>query len=198
MPRVLTDVAIAALAFVSTNLDDIVLLVAFFGDPKMRPRAVVLGQFLGFTLLVVASAIAARLALEAPRHWIALMGVVPLWLGVQQLIARRKGAGGDEDTERIRERERGAERRVGSQALAVAAVTVANGGDNLGVYIPLFASRPAALPVITLVFFALTGLLCMLGYWLVRHPVAGAPIRRHGQAALPWVLIGLGLFILFG
>ena len=191
---VIGDVAIATLAFVSTNLDDIVLLVAFFGDPRMRPRSVVLGQFIGFTLLVIASAAAARLALAAPRVLIALMGLVPLGLGVRELAALRRGGG--DDPEEIRQRERSTEGRVHSQMLAVAAVTVANGGDNLGVYIPLFASRPASLPVISLVFLLMTGLLCYLGHWLVRHPVMGAPIRRHGQFALPWVLIGLGIYIL--
>jgi cadmium resistance protein CadD (predicted permease) len=78
----------------------------------------------------------------------------------------------------------------------VATVTIANGGDNLGAYIPLFARSPELIAVFAMVFAAMTALWCALGYWLVRHPIAGAGLRRYGHVLLPLVLISLGLVIL--
>ena len=82
--------------------------------------------------------------------------------------------------------------------LAVAGVTVANGGDNLGVYIPLFAREPRHVPLYTLAFAALTALWCLAALRLVRHPAVGATVRRYGHVALPVVLVALGVWILAG
>jgi cadmium resistance protein CadD (predicted permease) len=40
---------------------------------------------------------------------------------------------------------------------AVAAVTVANGGDNLALYIPVFASSLQAIPIYVRTFAVMTG-----------------------------------------
>ena len=197
MSELVALLGVAGAVFVSTNLDDLVLLAVFFADPRMRPRAVVAGQFLGIGALTAASAAAAMLALAVPPGYVALLGLVPLALGARLLWARRNGAEED-DADEAREAEARLERRARSQALAVAGVTIANGGDNLGVYIPLFAQSPATIPVYAAVFAALTAAWCWLGYRLVRHPMIGERARRIGHAALPYVLLALGIWILAG
>lgn len=188
-------VGLGVTVFVSTNLDDIVLLSIFFADPQLRPRAIVAGQFAGIGVLVLVSGLAALAALAVPEGWTALLGAVPLVLGVAKLrsLWRERAAGDDEDEAR-----QPASERRGSQILAVAAVTIANGGDNLGVYIPLFAKTPAAVPAYALLFAVMTGIWCVLGYLLVNNPLVGKSIRRYGHALLPFVLIALGAYILAG
>jgi cadmium resistance protein CadD (predicted permease) len=83
-----------------------------------------------------------------------------------------------------------------SQVWSVAAVTTANGGDNLAVYIPVFASRLSAIPIDVVIFATMTGIWCVAGYLLVNNPIAGAHIRRYGHIVLPFVLIALGIWIL--
>lgn len=194
----LSILGIGVVVFVSTNLDDIFLLSAFFADPRLRPRSVVAGQFLGIGALVAASALAALAALVIPEGWTALLGIVPLVLGVRGLLALRRGAEADAGEARTWATERSAGRRTRSQALAVAGVTVANGGDNLGVYIPLFASAPAAIPVYAALFAVMTAAWCWMGYRLVNNRWAGTPLRRYGHVILPFVLIALGFYILSG
>ena len=80
--------------------------------------------------------------------------------------------------------------------VAVALVTVANGGDNLGVYIPVFSREPSSIPVVVTVFALMTAVWCLAGHWFVNHPVLGARVRQYGHLALPFVLIGLGVHIL--
>jgi cadmium resistance protein CadD (predicted permease) len=85
-----------------------------------------------------------------------------------------------------------------SQALSVAGVTLANGGDNFGIYIPLFATAPAAIPIYIAVFAVMTAVWCALGYLVVNNPLIGSQVRRYGHVLLPIVLIALGLYILSG
>jgi cadmium resistance protein CadD (predicted permease) len=181
---------VAIPVFVSTNIDDIVILSVFFADRELRPRSIVLGQFLGIGALVAASSLCALAALAVPEGWSAVLGIAPLGLGLWKLRSLRR----DEREEEAPP----AERRAGSQALAVALVTLANGGDNLGVYIPLFARQPAAIPIYAAVFAVMTALWCSLGYALVNNRLAGERIGRYGRVALPFVLIALGIYILAG
>ncbi|WP_437517883.1 cadmium resistance transporter [Sorangium sp. So ce1099] len=196
MEQILPALGVSAVVFISTNIDDILLLTAFFSDPDFTPRQVVAGQFLGIAALVLASVACALLAVRVPEGWIGLLGLAPLALGLRGLWALWRGqeAGDTEDAEDDDDRPRGRAARF--RALAVATVTVANGGDNLGVYIPLFSSSPGLIPLHAAVFAVMTGALCALGHHLVNHPVLGSRIRRHGRVALPFVLIGLGLWIL--
>ena len=190
---------LALVVFAATDVDDLFLLAAFFADDRLRPRAVVLGQYLGIGFLVAASAVAAWVSLAVPAGYSALLGVIPLALGLSGLAAlRRTDDEGDKIDCELRRAEERAERRTHSQVLAVAAVTVANGGDNLGVYIPLFARDPGLIPLYALVFAALTGVWCFVGHRLVRNRLIGTQLRRYGHIALPIVLIGLGLWILAG
>lgn len=191
----LGGLALGVVVFASTNLDDIFLLAAFFADPHLRPRAVVLGQLLGIGALVLLSAGAGLAALAVPAWAVALLGLAPLGLGLARLreLVRARAAP-EEDAAAD---ERSAEARTGSQVLAVAAVTVANGGDNLGVYIPLFADEPGLVPAWAALFAALTLLWCRLAWRLVHGRWTGAGLRRAGRVALPFVLIALGLHVLW-
>lgn len=201
MEPLASSAALGVGAFVATNVDDVFILAAFFADPLLARRSTVVGQFVGIGILVLASTAAALAAFVVPDGWPALLGLVPVSLGVGKLLALRKSAVhdvGDVETRRIQDEERKAEQRMPSPALAVACVTVANGGDNLGVYIPLFASAPHIIPIYALIFVLMTAIWCALGFVLVSIPHIGHAIRRYGHAALAPILIALGLHILSG
>ena len=114
--------------FAVTNVDDIFVLVGFFSDRRFRPRQVVVGQYLGMAVLVGASVLAALVSLVLAPPYVGLLGLIPLALGLKKLFDLRKpiDAAQDEIPD-----------RTGASGLgkinAVAAVTIANGGDNLGV-----------------------------------------------------------------
>jgi len=185
----------SAVVFAATDIDDLVLLTAFFADERMRRGAIVAGQFLGIGALTAASAIAAIAALAVPPHWPSLLGAIPLLMGLWKAWELIRGQGGDSDDES--EDARRAAGRSGSQVLMVAAVTIANGGDNLSVYIPVFANDLAAVPLFVVVFSVLTVVWCWLGYAFVKHPAGAAVMRRYGHLILPGVLIAIGFLILF-
>ena len=77
-------------------------------------------------------------------------------------------------------------------------MTVANGGDNVSVYIPLFAMRSGPnIAIMGVVFGIMTALWLSLAYWLTRHRTIGAPVRRYTRVLMPFVFIALGVFILY-
>lgn len=189
MNELVTALGVGVVVFAATNVDDILLLAAFFADPEMRPRQVVAGQFLGMLVLVAASAACALFAVVIPAGWVGLLGLGPLALGVRGLLRRQ---GGEAESSSKAGRSRGGR----SHVLAVAGVTIANGGDNLGVYIPMFSNARRLMALYVVVFAALTAVWCVVGHYLVTNPLVGKRLARYGQAALPFVLIALGLWIL--
>ena len=80
---------------------------------------------------------------------------------------------------------------------AVAGVTFANGGDNIGVYVPVFLSvGPAAVVAYCVVFLALVAVLVVVAKFIAtRRPIAEI-LERWEHVLFPLVLIGLGIFIL--
>src|SRR5918993_4257020 len=66
--------------------------------------------------------------------------------------------------------------------LSVAAVTFSNGGDNIGVYVPLFSKYNSVSQITTLaaVFIAMTAVWCISSYYFVNHPLVAARIRHVG------------------
>jgi cadmium resistance protein CadD (predicted permease) len=185
-----TAIALGVALFVATNLDDIFILLVFFADHRLRARNIVAGTYLGMAALVLISAVAALIALVIPPSYVRLLGLIPIALGVKALIWRD-----DDDDEE--ERARRAQSSAHSQAAIVAAITIANGGDNIGVYTPVFAVQSGyEIAVVVSVFTVMTGLWCALAHWLVNHPTLGAPIRRYGHRILPFVLIGVGVMVM--
>jgi cadmium resistance transport/sequestration family protein len=181
-------IALGIAAFVSTNIDDIFLLMVFFSDTRFSPLQIVAGQYAGMAALVVASLLAALATVAIPDQIVGLMGLLPIAIGIKELLELRKG--NDNEAQALPNRT-----RMGF--LTVAAVTVSNGADNIGVYIPLFAIRtPAEMLMIVLIFAVMTGVWCAAGYGLVHNPIIGERIRRVGRVLLPFVLIGLGVYIL--
>jgi cadmium resistance protein CadD (predicted permease) len=85
----------------------------------------------------------------------------------------------------------------GLKALEVAAVTFANGGDNVGVYVPVFATAGAGgMSVYVIVFLALVAVWCLAGRYFATRPLIAKALSRWGHILLPLVLTALGLLIL--
>jgi cadmium resistance transport/sequestration family protein len=196
----LADLGIGAIVFISTNIDDIFLLAAFFADKKLSYRSIMMGQYLGIALLVLVSIIAALLALNIPPQWVALLGAAPLYLGLKKLpdLWRAPEPDGHDEDQTIQEQEHKVEKGLHSQMLAVASVTIANGGDNIGVYVPLFATSVNSIATYTLTFALMTGIWCAMGYAIVKNELMGGIIRKYGHKIFPLVLITLGIHILSG
>nr|WP_203937810.1 cadmium resistance transporter [Spirilliplanes yamanashiensis] len=172
--------------FSVTNIDDLLVLAVFFGRVAgRRAWRVVAGQYLGFAGIVAVAVVGALGAGLLPDAVVPYLGILPLVLGLKAAWALWRR--GDDDGEPAD--------AVG--VWQVAAVTFANGGDNIGVYVPVFAvAGGGAMAVYVAVFLAGVAVWCAGGWFLATRPVAARVLGRWGHVILPVVLIGIGVVIL--
>jgi len=191
MESLATLTGMAIVAFASTNVDDAFVLVAFITNRDFRVGDVVLGQYGGMAALYSLSVVAALISVTIPPQSLGLLGFIPIAIGIKKAYRLWRSPS---ETEVIRRTtSAGAHRRI----LAVAAVTVANGGDNIATYTALFANLDrSALPLVGLVFAGMTGIWCIAALWLTNHRALGVPIQHYANRLVPFVLIGLGVLIL--
>jgi len=184
-----STLGMAITLFAATDIDDLFVLISFFADRKLRTYQIVAGQYLGFSALVAISLAASLISFVLAPAYIGLLGFLPILIGLKKL--RDAWRGSEEDEMDVPTAGLG-------NILAVAAVTVANGGDNIGIYTPIFAtSKSPEIVFIILVFAAMVAIWLAFAHWLVNHPALGAPIRRHGHRLVPFALIAIGASILF-
>jgi cadmium resistance protein CadD (predicted permease) len=89
MNWLISTVIIGMSAALATTFDDNVYLTAFFGKVNhvFRSRHVVLGEFVGFTVLVIASLPGFFGGLVLPEAWIGLLGFLPIAINKDQKVA---------------------------------------------------------------------------------------------------------------
>ena len=187
----MTHLAATALSgvwpFVVTNVDDFVLLTTVFvmvGRGGPTNRQIVSGQYLGITLLVAASLAAATGLAAVPNRWIGLFGLVPLALGVRAILLARRSEPEAETVVAV------------TGAAGVAALTVADGADNVSVYIPLFRQAgPGATATYVVVFAVLVGVWCLAANALAHHRTLVALVERTGHWLVPVLYIAIGVRI---
>lgn len=179
-------------AFISTNLDDIFMLTLFFAQAKGRKGAlkVVAGQYIGMGCLAELSILGALGTQLVPQRYVGLLGFVPLCLGIKAWMDYRSQGNKSRQEEETSE-------TPGIGSISVALVTMANGGDNIGVYIPVFSGYSAGeLAEALAVFAMMTALWCRLGYSLGNHPGIKEKIERYQHILVPLILSALGVIIL--
>lgn len=125
----LKDMFTAAVSFAATNIDDIFVLMLFFGqkDKSSKVWHVVAGQYLGFAALVTISLVGYFARYVAPRESIGLLGLLPVAIGVGKWIGWRKArSAGAHDAAEVKPATAGA----ASSLLTVTAVTFARGRQH--------------------------------------------------------------------
>jgi len=155
MSGLVTAITTGVTAFCATNIDDLAILLLLFSQktPSFSYQQILFGQYLGFTGLVITSLPGFLGGLIIPQDWIGLLGFIPIILGLDRLLNKK-----DELSEVELSTELGVNSIVSNlispQTYTVAALTIANGTDNISVYVPLFAhSSLTSLLVILSIFF---------------------------------------------
>lgn len=178
-------------AYISTSLDYLLILMVIFGLVKPNQRRLVYwGDLLGTGILVAVSLFVALVLRLVPAEWVlGLLGLIPIFMGIKLAVA-----GEDEDDDAVSSRLKQA-----SIVSSVVLITVATcGADNIGVYVPLFASQTIQATVITLVtFLVMLTLFCWIGAQLGRLPFVASLLEHAGRWLTAAVYVGIGCFILW-
>lgn len=176
--------------FVATNIDDVIVLSLFFARGAGRAgttRRIVVGQYLGFLGILGAAILTTwGASLALPESAIPYFGLIPLLLGLRAAWEAWQG----EDDDELDDRKKVA-------PLTVAAVTFANGGDNIGVYVPVFLSvSPASILTYSAVFLLFVAVLVAIAKFVATRPGIDESLEKSEHILFPLVLIILGVVIL--
>ena len=180
----------ALLVFISTSIDYLVVLIILFANQGTRGiKSIYIGQYLGTGILVGVSLIAAYFLNYIPQDWmIGFLGLIPLGLGIRSIFVDE-----DVDEDSIGNKIKNNQ----SQIFAITGLTLAMGGDNLGIYIPYFTGMNVGQIVIVLAVFIIgIFLLCQLAKRFATIQMIGGIIERYGRIIVPVIFIGLGIYIL--
>ena len=199
----------AIMSFIGTNIDDLFVDTIFFAgvDGKAQSRSIVIGKYLGIGALVLVSLLGAFGLRLLPGKYIGLLGLVPMGLGIKAAIdyfRERKNAQAECEAECFKD---GSDTNKADEAphlqkhrsllWSVALVTIANGADNIGVYIPLFAGYGLwQLGVLVCVFAMMIAVWCLIAKRLADWPLLKGVLIKYKGVIVPVVFVALGVYIM--
>ncbi|WP_100104112.1 CadD family cadmium resistance transporter [Streptococcus pseudopneumoniae] len=185
--------------YISTSIDYLIILIILiilFAQLSQNKQKwhIYAGQYLGTGLLVGASLVAAYVVNFVPEEWmVGLLGLIPIYLGIRFAIV---GEDAEEEEEEIIER---LEQSKANQLFwTVTLLTIASGGDNLGIYIPYFASLDWSQTLVALLVFVIGIIIfCEISRVLSSIPLIFETIEKYERIIVPLVFILLGLYIMY-
>ncbi len=186
----------AICVYISTSIDYLIILIILFAQLSQNKQKwhIYAGQYLGTGLLVGASLVAAYVVNFVPEEWmVGLLGLIPIYLGIRFAIL---GEDAEEEEEEIIER---LEQSKANQLFwTVTLLTIASGGDNLGIYIPYFASLDWSQTLVALLVFVIGIIIfCEISRVLSSIPLIFETIEKYERIIVPLVFILLGLYIMY-
>jgi len=178
---VIIVVVVASLAFVGTMFDNFFAFAAqLIVTRPEHYRKVSWAQAIGVGTLVMVGAAVGSLLAPIPTRWIGVLATAPLALAWYSWQHRR-----DPQREQYR---RG--------ALTTFTITLALGGDNLAVWIPLLRANGVTKGLVTAAVFAVWEVLFVWSAQsIARHPRVVTWGTKHGPSLIPWVYVALGALI---
>lgn len=185
----------ACSSFFITNIDDLFILVTFFAEATtskslLTPSTITLGQYVGFTVILAVSMIGFAATVLLPTEPIGFLGFLPMLLGFWSLLDLLVPEYKEEDEVKVG--------TGGWKAISkVATITIINGGDNMGTYIPLFSqARGADMVIYLATYYILLGALCFFAWLTMQQKDVLGVAEKYAQIVVPVLYMGLGLFIL--
>ena len=182
-------VAVAAGAFMATNLDNLVLMIGLFGRYSDRRQEVLVGYLAGMLIIGAVTFYVGKLAGYAPVQYLGLLGVVPILIGVTEIVRlfRNKGVVHDPVL-------------PGAGSTSVFATLLAqlgNSTDTIITYSVLFSdANDLADYLVLMVFAGMALLLALVAYLALRHPWLSRPVQLYGHYITPLILITVGMYVL--
>ncbi|HHA9194292.1 TPA: CadD family cadmium resistance transporter [Streptococcus pneumoniae] len=182
--------------YISTSIDYLIILIILFAQLSQNKQKwhIYAGQYLGTGLLVGASLVAAYVVNFVPEEWmVGLLGLIPIYLGIRFAIV---GEDAEEEEEEIIERLK--QSKANQLFWTVTLLTIASGGDNLGIYIPYFASLDWSQTLVALLVFVIGIIIfCEISRVLSSIPLIFETIEKYERIIVPLVFILLGLYIMY-
>lgn len=182
----------AAVSYVSTNCDNLVVLSAYVAKPGYRPLFIkTTFAFVCLTVLLISLALA-QAADVLPTEKIRYLGLIPIGLGVYHLskltFGRLGGASASLEEPKLS--------NAFSSYLTFGLVLLANSSDTVSVMTPLLADLRSEFVVICFAAAVATAIsMSSLANMVARHPAFRSRFEKVAEWALPFLLIAIGVLI---
>ncbi len=188
---IFSAIGTALFLYVATNIDEYFLGLLFIVQPGITKKDIWVGKFLAI-LVVAGIALLFALLIQTfaiPIEIIGLLGFLPLTIGIRAFLGKE-----EDELEESAEKIKQMAGRAGW--VSVGLVHIASGGDNIGLYVPAFATAsPLELVVIAIVFLSLTALWAASPYWILKNEVIREKLEEWGERLFPWLMIVLAVMI---
>jgi cadmium resistance transport/sequestration family protein len=200
MSDLLVSLITGIVAFGATNIDDLLILLVFFSqvDENFRPWQVILGQYLGFTVLIILSLPGLLSGLILPANCIGLLGLIPIAMGISILINKEVDNSIESSNQFTPNLSSKSKFLLNTKVYTVAIITIANGSDNISIYIPFFSSMNFNIFIIIIILYlCLLMCLCFVTYKLTHQRKIAQFLTEYGNHFVPFLLMGLGAVIIW-
>ncbi|MDA3964277.1 cadmium resistance transporter [Enterococcus thailandicus] len=202
----LTTLTTSLISFISTNIDDIFILTILFSQvgKNLSKKDIVLGQYLGVGLLVLFSILASHSLNRIQTEYLGLLGIIPIFLGIKSwldFVKNKKRTASIEKDSSANKADLTDETLLTSglrpHFLNVTLLTLGNGSNNIGIYVPLFSRYSVIDLIITvLIFIIMIAIWCYFSFKLANLSFIQEELHRHQVFIIPVIFIGLGIYIL--
>mgnify|MGYP001770233142 CR=1 FL=1 len=191
----ITTILTAAVVYVATGIDYLVILILLFSQIKKgQEKHIWIGKYIGTILVIGASLVVALgVANLIPQQWvIGILGLLPLYLGIKIWIK------GEEDEDEGKILSIFSSGRFNQLWVSVTFIVLASSADDFSIYVPYFTTLNATELVVTIiVILIMIGVLLYAGYRLAHLNFVEEKIEKYQRWIVPIVFIALGIYIMF-
>lgn len=189
----------AVFTFLGTNIDELFILVTLYLElgNNLKKREIITGQYLGLSFLILVSFIGSLGTILIPEKYIPLLGIVPIFFGIKELLEylRSKKTDPDEESIAFYDQQSTTSERISRITL----IFIASGADNISLYLSLFAQQTYRESLVTIiVFLVLLPIWSRLAQSFSNLPILENTIHKYKDVLVPIIFIALGIHILFG
>ncbi|AQA18024.1 hypothetical protein BST95_06995 [Halioglobus japonicus] len=185
----LSLIGLAASSFVATNTDNLLLLVLLQGAYPAQRKRIVLAYLAAVILVILVSLLGLAIGRVLDAGLVGYFGLVPIALGLRMLyLARKDAANGVTNS---------LPTTTAGPVLATLTLMLANSSDSLLVLIPLLADTSIAGELVLIVSYLACGILWAgLALKIGTQRALAEVVDRWGVKIVPWIVIGVGVYIL--
>ncbi len=190
--EIFTLVGLVVGGFVATNIDNLLILVVLLGANARHRSAVLLGFIFSSIAVMCISALGVAVESVLGAGLIGYLGFAPLLLGCHMLYKTRTGQHADDNVAAAP-----ANSTEPKIWLTTFIVMFSNSGDSIALFLPLLAEsgRPGILVIVC--SFLVTAILWgALSYVISGQRELAQRIEHRAERFVPWMMIGVGIYIL--
>ena len=188
----------AILAFISTNIDNIIVVTVLLATAtsSATKRKILSSQYISLIILVILSFAGSLLINLISLQYTSILGLIPIALGIKTIFDNRKRSSALLQNPEAEHNRFSSDNTSG--LLTFVMLALSNGMDNIGVYVPMFTNLVTGwdIIVISLIFIVMMTVLCFICGKIAGLPVVNDKIQKHAVHITPVVYVLLGIYII--